>query len=370
MFDDIRPYTDAEIPAAMQRIVADKYFSLVCEYLFPGRPVQAVAALLGSCRTVKEFQEKFMYDAIYSLVDKTTKGLTVEGMERLDPAKDYLFVSNHRDIMLDAAFLQVLLLDAGRRTSEITFGANLMQGQLVIDIGKSNKMFRVERPTTVSSPRDFLIKSKYLSEYIRYTIREKKESVWIAQRNGRTKDGCDATDQGIVKMFGLSGGSDKVKALADLNIAPLCISYEWEPCDLLKALELYARASGQPYIKKPGEDFNSILTGIQEFKGRVHLTVCNPITQDDLEPLRSLPSAAFNREVATLIDSRILPNYRLYPNAYIAADMLAGKRSHSYTEAEFKLFKKHLELIKEYPPEVKDILLKIYATPLLRKAEK
>ena len=168
-------------------------------------------------------------------------------------------------------------------------------------------------------------------------------------------------------MFGLSGGSDKVKALADLNIVPLCISYEWEPCDILKALELYARSSGQPYIKKPGEDLHSILTGIQQFKGRVHLTVCEPITQEDLEPLRGLPSAVFNKEVAALVDSRILPAYRLYPNAYIAADMLAGKRSHSYTEAEFKAFKKHLELIKEYPAEVREILLKIYATPLLRK---
>ena len=140
-------------------------------------------------------------------------------MERLDPRQDYLFVSNHRDIVLDAAFLQVLLVDAGRRTSEITFGANLMQGQMVIDIGRSNKMFRVERPTTVTSPRDFLLRSKYLSDYIRYTLREKKESVWIAQRNGRTKDGVDATDQGIVKMFGLSGGKDRVEALRSRRIS-------------------------------------------------------------------------------------------------------------------------------------------------------
>ncbi len=366
MFDDIRPFQDAEIPAAMQRIVADKYFPLVCEYLFPGRPVQEIAAALGSCRTVREFQERFMYDAIYAVVHKTTKGLTVEGMERLDPAKDYLFVSNHRDIMLDAAFFQVLLFEAGRKTSEITFGANLMQGQLVIDVGRSNKMFRVERPTTVSSPRDFLIKSRYLSDYIRYTILEKKESVWIAQRNGRTKDGCDATDQGIVKMFGLSGGSDKVQALSDLNIAPLSISYEWEPCDILKALELYACSSGQPYIKKPGEDFNSILTGIQQPKGRVHLCVCEPLSREDLENFRGLPSASFNREVAALIDRRILSSYRLFPNAYIAADLLSGKHSYSYTDAEYKAFCQHLEQVREYPEQLRDILLHIYANPVLR----
>ena len=136
MFDDIRPYNDSEIPAAMQRIVSDKYFPLVCDFLFPEKPVHEIAGIIGSCRTTEEFQRRFMYKAIYSVVDKTTDGLSVEGMERLDPGTDYLFVSNHRDIMLDAAFLQVLLLDAGRRTSEITFGANLMQGQLVIDTGK------------------------------------------------------------------------------------------------------------------------------------------------------------------------------------------------------------------------------------------
>ena len=135
MYDDIRPYVDSEIPAAMQRIVSDKYFPLVCDFLFPDMPVQAVAALVGSCRTVEEFQMRVMYKVIYAIAHKTTSGLSVSGMERLDPARDYLFVSNHRDIMMDAGFLQVLLSDAGRKTSEITFGANLMQGQLVIDVG-------------------------------------------------------------------------------------------------------------------------------------------------------------------------------------------------------------------------------------------
>ena len=365
MFDDIRPYNDAEIPAAMQRLVSDKYFPLVCSFL--GRSATEMAAVLGSCRSAEEFQHRFMYDAIYAIAHKTTDGLSVEGMERLDPNKDYLFVSNHRDIMMDAAFLQVLLLDAGRRTSEITFGANLMQGQMVIDIGKSNKMFRIERPTTVTTARDFLLKSKYVSEYIRYAITQKKESVWIAQRNGRTKDGDDRTDQGIIKMFGLSGTGDPVEALAELNIAPLSISYEWEPCDELKALELYAKRSGTPYIKKPGEDYNSILTGITQYKGRVHLAVCEPLKKAELEAFRGLPSSAFNRAVAELIDARIRPAYRLYPNNYIAADLLSGQRAHSYTDAERDAFLRHLDEIvvkKEYPEEIRDILIQMYAKPV------
>lgn len=366
MFEDIRPYVDAEIPAAMQRIVSDKYFPLVCDFLFPDMPVQAVAALVGSCRTVEEFQMRVMYKVIYAIAHKTTSGLSVSGMERLDPAKDYLFISNHRDIMMDAAFLQVLLTDAGRKTSEITFGANLMQGQLVIDVGRSNKMFRIERPTTVTSARDFLLKSQYVSEYIRYAVTQKKESVWIAQRNGRTKDGIDLTDQGIIKMFNLSGTEDRVQSLADLNIAPLSISYEWEPCDELKALELYAKSSGQPYIKKPGEDLNSILTGITQPKGRVHLTVCEPLRREELEPFDKFANPEFNKAVAELIDSRIRPAYRLYPNNYIAADLLSGKRNHSYTDSEKEAFVNHVDKItKEYPDELRDILLHIYANPTL-----
>jgi len=241
-----------------------------------------------------------------------------------------------------------------------------MQGQMVIDVGRSNKMFRIERPTTVTSARDFFLKSQYVSEYIRYAITQKKESVWIAQRNGRTKDGMDLTDQGIIKMFNLSGGEDRVKALDELNIAPLAISYEWEPCDELKALELYAKSSGQPYIKKPGEDLNSILTGITQPKGRVHLTVCEPLRLEELEKFRDCSNPDFNKGVAELIDSRIRPAYRLYPNNYIAADILSGKRTHSYTDAEKDAFVKHVEAItKEYPEELKDILLKIYANPVV-----
>ena len=372
MFDDIRPYCDAEIPAAMQRIVADKYFPLVCEYLFPGRPVQEIAAALGSCRTVKEFQERFMYDAIYAVVHKTTQGLTVEGMERLDPAKDYLFVSNHRDIMLDAAFFQVLLFDAGRKPSEITFGANLMHGQMVIDVGRSNKMFRVERPTTVSSPRDFLLRSKYLSEYIRYTITEKRESVWIAQRNGRTKDGIDATDQGVIKMFCLSEPTDKIKALADLNIVPVSVSYEWEPCDILKALELY-ESQYTKYTKKPGEDLNSIITGLLQPKGNVHFELCEPISVAELVAFERLTNNEYHKAVARLLDRRINTAYRLYPNNYIAHDIRFGNTKYQdlYTPQQRQAFIKRMDKLERFDTcdleQLRDIFLGIYSNPIDNK---
>jgi len=356
MFDDIRPYNDAEIPAAMQRIAAYPEFRAVCAWLFPDQPFGTVAAALTSCRTIDEFQTRFMVPVVESVMSKSTDGVTVEGMEMLDPEQRYLFVSNHRDITLDATFFQVLLHRAGLRTSEITFGANLMQGGLVVDFGKSNKMFRVERPTTVSSPRAFLTSSVRLSEYIRWTITEKNESIWIAQRNGRTKDGVDATDQGIIKMFSLAGD------ILDLHIVPLAVSYEWEPCDVLKAAELTALERDRYYEKKPGEDLKSILTGITQPKGRVHYTVCDPVTAEDLALWQDLPVNTFCRETAALIDQRIRAGYKIWPNNRVAADYLEGNSWGGYTPREKAAFEARLASI---PEELRYTVLKIYAGPLL-----
>ena len=355
MFEDIRPYTDAEIPAAMQRIAAYPEFRVVCGYLFPDKPFDAVASLLTSCRTVDEFQVRFMVPVVESVMDKSTDGVTAEGFGKLDPDRRYLFVSNHRDITLDATFFQVLLHRAGLRTSEITFGANLMQGGLVVDFGKSNKMFRVERPTTVSSPREFLRCSMRLSEYIRWTLLEKRESIWIAQRNGRTKDGLDATDQGIIKMFSMAGD------IEDLNIVPLAVSYEWEPCDVLKAAELAALERDGHYEKRAGEDLHSILAGITQPKGRVHYTVCDPVTPGDLAPWKNLPLNAFCRETANLIDRRLQAGYRIWPNNRIAYDLLSPAASGGYTEAEKAAFEAHLAAVPEH---LRPTVLRIYAGPL------
>jgi len=355
MFDDIRPFTDAEIPAAMRRMVSYPEFRVVCGYLFPDLPFEAVADLVTSCRDVEEFQTRFMVPVVEAVMAKSTDGVTVEGMDRLDPEERYLFVSNHRDITLDATFFQVLLHRAGLRTTEITFGANLMQGGLVVDFGKSNKMFRVERPTTVTSPRAFLQSSLRLSEYLRWTILEKRESIWIAQRNGRTKDGYDATDQGIIKMFGLAGD------IADLHIVPLAVSYEWEPCDVLKAAELAAMQRDGYYEKKPGEDLQSILAGITQPKGRVHYTVCEPVTPEDLAPWEELPVNTFCRETAGLIDRRIRAGYRIWPNNRIAFDLLEGTASGGYTDAEKARFESHLAAV---PEALRPLVLQIYAGPL------
>lgn len=366
-FDDIRPYYDDEIPAAMKRIAASDTFPLLASYAFPDRKVEEVRAMVEGLRTVDEFQTKVMWFVNEQIVKRSMTSYTVSGIEALDPSGQYLFVSNHRDIMLDASVLQNILHAHGFETSEITFGANLMCTPLVIDIGRSNKMFRVERGGNM---KEFYQSSVHLSEYIRHVITEKHQSVWIAQRNGRTKDGNDATDQGIVKMFGISKRDDKIKALSELHIVPLSISYEWETCDYMKALELY-QSRYEKYVKKQGEDLSSILSGITSFKGNVYLSFCPMITEDDLRQFDSLTSIEYNREVARLMDERIFSGYKLTPNNFIAHDIRFGKHEFlgaKYSEEQKERFVFHMSKLDKYdveePEILRDIFLGIYSNPV------
>lgn len=366
-FDDIRPYYDEEIPAAMKRIAHSDVFPLLASFVYPDEPLESVRKRVESFQTTREFQHDTMYKVNEQVILRSTDGFTCSGIERLSLNESYLFVSNHRDIMLDASLLQYFLVSKGFETTEITFGANLMTHPVVVDVGKSNKMFRVERPG--GSIRDFYRSSLHLSEYIRHVITDKHQSVWIAQRNGRTKDGIDATDQGIIKMFCLSEPRDKIMAIADLHIVPISISYEWEPCDVLKALELY-QSQFMRYVKKPGEDLNSILTGITQTKGRVHMALCEPLSVPELMALEGQTNVEYHKAVAQLIDRRINTAYRLYPNNYIAHDLLYGNRRYQkmYTKEEFDAFAARLEKLDRYDSfdleRLKEIFLGIYANPV------
>lgn len=365
-FDDIRPYYDSEIPAAMQRIVDSNFFGLLCTYVYPGHDPADVRKMMLSFRTIRDFQLEVMRCVNEQVIARSTTEFTYDGVEQLDPDKKYLFVSNHRDIMLDACLLQYILYKNGHETTEITFGANLMSSPLVIDIGKCNKMFRVERGGTM---RDFYLSSRHLSDYIRYVLTQKGQSLWIAQRNGRTKDGCDQTDQGIIKMFCMSRPDDKIRALSELNIIPVSVSYEWESCDILKALELYESRFSR-YVKKPGEDLNSILTGIAQPKGRVHFSFCPQVTEADLLPFDELTTGDYHRAVARLLDSRINAAYRLRPNNYIAHDLRYGQQHYAdrYTAGERDAFIRHMQKLQEFdiaePDVLRDIFLGIYSNPV------
>ena len=369
-FDDIRPYYPEEFPEAMQRIAASTSFPLLASYVYPDEPLEDVRHRIASYKNVHDFQAQTMFRVNERVIEESITEFTCSGIERLSRDKSYLYVSNHRDIMLDASLLQYFLLTQDFDTTEITFGANLMSSQLVIDIGKCNKMFKVERPG--GSIKDFYRSSLHLSEYIRYAIQEKKQSVWIAQRNGRTKDGVDATDQGIIKMFCMSRPDDKIQALSELNIVPVAVSYEWESCDILKALELY-QSQYAKYIKKPGEDLNSILTGILQRKGRVHFELCEPITEEELMKYDHLTNNEYHKAVAQLIDSRINPAYHLWPNNYIAHDLRYGSKAFQsfYTQEEREAFLRRLSHLDKYDDcdldQLKDIFLSIYSNPVERE---
>ena len=371
-FNDIRPYYNTEVYQVMQRVSQSPFLDNVMRFLFPDADLPQTRKQLARIVTIEELQKQFMYPAVGRIIEKTSTGFTYDGLDNVCPTTNYLYVSNHRDIMLDATLLSYALVSNGFDSLEITFGANLMQGEFIVDIGKLNKMFRVERPG--GDIREFYTALAHLSDYIRTTIRQRHQSIWIAQRNGRTKDGEDRTDQGIIKMFSISCPNDTIKAIADLNIIPVAISYEWEPCDILKAIELKQRSFGT-YKKKPGEDLNSILSGVMQQKGRIHVSICQQITEDDLRPFETMSNNLFYKSVAELIDQRICSAYKLFPNNYIAHDILHNTNSYEqcYSQAEREKFESYLsELLttvsNDENADIRNLLLTIYSNPVDSKS--
>jgi hypothetical protein len=366
-FEDIRPYNDSEVPLAIKRLVNNEYFPIIIKTLFPEKKIESYKKEILQIQTIKQFQADFMYPIINKIVDYSIKELTYSGIKELylDNRRN-MFISNHRDITLDSALLNIKLHQNQLDTCEITFGSNLMKGEIVIDIGKMNKMFRIIRGGNI---RDFYKNSMDVSSYMRYAIQEKKQSVWIAQRNGRTKNGDDKTEMAVLKMFSLSSQKPFVDNLLELNITPISISYQYEPCDFLKTAELYV-SSYQKYEKAPNEDLNSILTGIQQYKGKVHFAVTEPITKAELEYCDSFEKNEKFLQLAKIIDKRIYKNYQLFNTNYIAHDLL--NKSYRYEafynpkeKAEFQDYMHQgLKEIEGEYLELENIFLKIYANPV------
>jgi hypothetical protein len=367
-FEDIRPYSDEEINPALKRIIAVPEFGKILEFLFPDKDKSQILYNLSQIQTALDFQKTFMHPLVNSIVSKTSKGLTTSGFEKLDASKPYLFVSNHRDIVLDSAILQVVLLDHGHNTSEITFGSNLMTNQFIIDLGKVNRMFKVYRG---GNRMELFRNSQLLSAYIRYTITQKQTSAWIAQRNGRTKDGNDKTETGLLKMFNISGSYDFRESFSELNIVPLAVSYEFEPCCAFKVRELMAIIKGIPYQKQPQEDLMSIITGITQPKGHIHLAACTPVNAllPVTDPLQNMNDKI--NKLASLIDSAVYSHYRLWPTNYIAFDILHHEKKYSshYTSVELEEFQAYLSReLSIFPGDIsqqKELMLKLYANPVI-----
>lgn len=369
-FEDIRPYYNHEARAAMFRLIEDPIFFKLVNYLWPKMTADEVREKADKVFSNLDFQLQFMHAAIRTIVAESSTALTCNGFEHLDKNESYLFVANHRDILLDSAILQILLVENNFSTSEITFGNNLMDTGFITEFGKLNRMFAVMREGT---SKELYESSRKLSAYIRHTVVDKKTSVWIAQRNGRTKDGFDSTQTGLLKMLNISGSDNFEKNFTQLKIVPLTISYEYEPCDALKAEELYLSSLNTKYQKSQGEDLNSIITGVKQKKGRIHLTVGKPI----LNELNLCDNGNNDNErikrLAGLIDKKIYTDYRLWPVNYIAADLVdkSYKFEDKYTSAEKESFisyvSQSISKIEGDKESLTQQFLKIYSNPVSAK---
>jgi hypothetical protein len=373
-FDAIRPFEPEELPAAYDRLVANPQFRAVVGMLYPQVPFEALEKKMRACNTSMEFQLAFCYDFLEMLMAKASLGLDID-VDAIDVSKRFTFVSNHRDIVLDSALLDKLLVDAGFKTTcEIAIGDNLLSLPWVKDLVRINKSFIVERSL---QPREMLLASKRLSEYMHFVIQEKNDNVWIAQREGRAKDSDDRTQPAILKMMAMGGTGTPSERLQQLHIVPLSISYEFDPCDFLKAREFQLRRDNPEWKKGKNDDVVSMQTGIMGFKGHVHYH-CAPCIDEYLQQMPAdTPKTEFFDIVAAHIDSEIHRNYRLYPSNYIAADMLDGTsfaKEGKYTEADRQQFEAYLQgqlnkidLADKDIPFLRERMLTMYANPLRNK---
>lgn len=369
VYDDIRPFEPDELQDVYKRLLDNEQFRQVLAYLYPGVPAEAIGAKMMQCKTNLEFQLAFCYGFLKNLMAKASKGWDMDTTD-VDVTKRYTFVSNHRDIVLDSALLDVLLYDAGFKTTcEIAIGDNLLSLPWVKDLVRLNKSFIVQRSL---APREMLLASKKMAEYMHFVIKEKNDNIWIAQREGRAKDSNDRTQPSILKMMAMGGEGSPVERLIQLHIVPLTISYEYDPCDFLKAAEFQLKRDVEGWKKSAHDDVVSMQTGIMGYKGRVHYH-CAPCIDDFLKNLSSdIPKAKVFDVIAEHIDREIFRNYRLYPSNYIALDRLDGTNEHAdkYTEQDIAVFDEYLkkQLAKiDIPgkdePFLLERMLTMYANP-------
>lgn len=369
-FDAIRPWEPEELTAAYDRLTSDRQFMSVVEQVYPDVPVDMLKKKLYACKTSLDFQKSFCYPFVKSLEEKATKGMEFDS-SAIDNTRNYTFISNHRDIVTDSAFLDYLLLVNGfSQTCEIALGDNLLKFPWIKDLVRINKSFIVERGLPM---RQMLASSKRLSEYIHYSVETKKQNIWIAQREGRAKDSDDRTQEGIMKMMTMGGTGSVVDRLKSLHIVPLAISYEYDPCDYLKAKEMQQKRDVEGWKKGPDDDVISMKTGIMGFKGHVHYHAA-PCLDEWLGTLdAAMPRKEVLETVARHIDHEIHSNYMIYPNNWIALDELDGKNAGNghYTTEDKQKFDAYISAqLAKVSLEGKDEaflrerMLTMYANPL------
>jgi hypothetical protein len=374
LFDDIRPLNDEEAPAAIEELIANPDFRQAFRYVKPNLDWDEFSTLMRSIKTIDDFKSVLAYDVVMTIARNTTFSLTISGRSRLPEGHiPCTFISNHRDIVLDAAFLNVMLYDVGYGMTQVAIGDNLLISSWIETLVKLNNSFIVKRSV---SGRQILEASMKLSAYIHHTIKETRESVWIAQREGRAKDSDDKTQSSILKMLNMGGEKDIVANLMELNIVPVAISYEFDPCDYLKATEFQQKRDNPNFTKSKRDDLLNMETGILNNKGRVHFTLCSPINTQlsCLKPdMENMDKNELYNKIARIIDEEIYKHYRFYPCNYIAYDLQANANvfSCNYGPKDKKQFEAYLQaqLDKISIPNkdesyLRSKLLEMYANPL------
>ena len=370
-FDEIRPYNDEELPQIFEELIADPAFQKAATDAIPNVPFELLAQKIRACKSKLDFQETFCYGILWKIAADHTDGLTLDHTAVPDKSKAYTYLSNHRDIILDSGFLSILLIDQGMDTVEIAIGDNLLVYPWIKKLVRVNKSFIVQRALTM---RQMLESSARMSRYMHYTINEKKQSIWIAQREGRAKDSNDRTQDSVLKMLAMGGEGDLIDRLMEMNIAPLAISYEYDPCDFLKAQEFQLKRDIEGYKKTTQDDLISMQTGLFGYKGKVHFQTAPCINQRLARLDRSLPKQDLFSSISACIDHRIHRNYRIYSGNYVAYDLLKGTSEFAghYTPEEKQRFVTYIEqqLGKiKIPNKDEDFLrgklLLMYANPLV-----
>ena len=370
-FESISPYTDAEAAEALSKLAEFPLLSHVSQQFFPEESPEFLKNTLKQIKTIDEFQVLVMQKFVRWVLEHTARNFSYDGISNIDPNKKFLALSNHRDIMLDPAITQLVLYRNGIPMTEIAVGDNLITNETIEWLIRSNRMIKVVRGI---SARELYLSSQLLSKYIRLNITEQRSSIWLAQRQGRTKNGYDITEQGLLKMLDMSGKADFKTNFEELNIIPMSISYEYEPCDILKARELVISRKHK-YVKAEGEDFNSIVTGIMQQKGDIHLNIGTPLTSEEIEAASLCDKNDRYQLIRHAVDLRVIDGYKLFKNNYIAYDIAnhSFKYSDKYDKSDMEQFVAYMEhqldtIEKEINREdLRRIFLDIYANPVVTK---
>ncbi len=372
-FTDICPYTDQEAVEALGKLADHPAVLEVSKAIFPDKESEFLRKVLKSIKSIDEFQKLVMNKAIEWVLSTTAHNFSYDGIaniKKLD-GKKFVAMSNHRDIILDPAITQVVLYRNAIPMTEIAVGSNLLSNKYVEYLIRSNRMIKVIRGINA---RQLYLSSQVLSKYIRDCVTSGRSSVWIAQREGRAKNGVDTTEQGLLKMLDMSGTGDFTTNFEVLNIVPLSISYEYEPCDILKARELLISRT-QKYVKGSREDLISIMTGIEQQKGNIHLNIGEPLTHDEIQAASYCMKNDRYQAIRHAVDVRIIEGYKLWKTNYIAYDMVnhCFKYSKMYSPDEAAQFteyvEKQLDKVEKSlcRADLRNIFLNIYANPVLSK---